>query len=180
MGNTTSCNGACVDLSTDRRNCGRCQNACTGLSSCVQGQCNAGCASGQAQCNGACTNTQADAQNCGQCGRACTQYASCVQGQCVQDPCLLNGAYNNPYVCHTECFMPDPACADFCAVNRLYNNGVCDPNCPLPDPDCQSGSYDPCAVNGWYGDGVCDTVCWYPDPDCDPPPPPPPPPDCGG
>ena len=65
--------GACVDLQTDPKNCGRCGNDCSSCHSCG-GECCAGVcglcfAAGQICCQGSyCVNPFTDTENCGGCG----------------------------------------------------------------------------------------------------------------
>ena len=72
------CNGKCVDLSTNRRNCGACGHACAPGQKCVNGVCGAGAASGggagnckapKVMCNGKCVNLSINRENCGRAGR---------------------------------------------------------------------------------------------------------------
>jgi hypothetical protein len=65
--------GACVDLQTDPKHCGRCGNDCSSCHSCG-GECCAGVcglcfAAGQICCQGSyCVNPFTDPENCGGCG----------------------------------------------------------------------------------------------------------------
>lgn len=93
--------GQCVDLGSDRLNCGACGNVCSdppgrtdSTTLCTSGMCRLHCGKGRADCNGNplddCeVNTDSDPQNCGACGRACDAIAgqACVGGQCVVEPC---------------------------------------------------------------------------------------------
>lgn len=98
------CMGQCVNLGTDRQNCGSCGYACReGVSLhssgiCTFGTCSLRCVQGRADCNGNMeddceTNTESDPQNCGACGKVCDAVAgqACVGGQCVVEPCAEDG-----------------------------------------------------------------------------------------
>lgn len=61
------CWGKCVNVDTDRQNCGRC------------GKC---CRYGQACCGGCCVDVLFDPMNCGCCGNKCMPGASCKYGMC--------------------------------------------------------------------------------------------------
>ncbi len=97
----TLCGSKCVDLLTDKRNCGTCSTDCinrwpdgTGIGFCSGGACEYGCAAGRGDCNGdwsdGCeTNFASDPRNCGACGNTCDLAAGqpCVQGRCVVEAC---------------------------------------------------------------------------------------------
>ncbi len=82
-GSLTSCGGACVDTSNDPKNCGSCDNACTGGMPCSGGKCLAMCPSTTTNCAGSCVDTQSDAKNCGTCGKACAAGEVCTAGTCA-------------------------------------------------------------------------------------------------
>jgi len=88
------CMGECVDLSSDRSNCGSCGFKCTDSSACTYGMCTLQCFEGWGDCNGNAAdgcevNTNSDPKNCGACGRLCDAVAgqACVGGACVVEPC---------------------------------------------------------------------------------------------
>lgn len=79
---------ACVNLSTDRMNCGEVGNACNDGEDCVGGSCVCGstggaCGTGESCCGGACLDTSADDANCGACGVACGAGLTCGGGACL-------------------------------------------------------------------------------------------------
>lgn len=53
-GGCTTCNGACVDISTDVLHCGGCSKPCANNQTCTNGTCTAPCPAKQVPCNGAC------------------------------------------------------------------------------------------------------------------------------
>lgn len=62
------CSGVCVDVSTDRANCGMCGRACGETGVCAGGVCSSGCGLGGQPC---CT------------GSVCEEGATCTAGMCV-------------------------------------------------------------------------------------------------
>lgn len=99
----TLCGGACVNLLTDLRHCGACENECrrykdtiddTVVPVCRYGSCSIECRLGFADCNGdvgdGCeAHLTTDQQNCGACGNACNALIGqpCIGGQCAVHPC---------------------------------------------------------------------------------------------
>ncbi len=81
---TVTCAGACVDITSDRSNCGGCNNSCGASQVCQESTCvNLVCPTNATPCPGACVFTQADNNNCGQCGVQCPAGATCQGGACV-------------------------------------------------------------------------------------------------
>nr|KYP62740.1 hypothetical protein KK1_017288 [Cajanus cajan] len=61
------CRRKCVNVSTDRNNCGMCGKRCKYSQVC---------------CKGKCVNTMFDKHHCGKCGNKCNKGDSCVYGLC--------------------------------------------------------------------------------------------------
>ncbi|KAL3740784.1 hypothetical protein ACJRO7_021979 [Eucalyptus globulus] len=61
------CNKQCVDVATDRLNCGACRKRCK---------------YGEMCCHGKCVNPSVDEKHCGRCGNKCSKGSSCVHGLC--------------------------------------------------------------------------------------------------
>jgi hypothetical protein len=85
----TGCGPHCVDLGTDRNNCGTCGSVCdtdAGLT-CTNGQCVLICTSTQVSCQTAssssCVDPTSDPVNCGGCGNVCARGTVCDDGGCV-------------------------------------------------------------------------------------------------
>ena len=77
----------CVNLLTDKNNCGECSLSCFGEASCKQAQCQ--CDSGFDACldegdqkSTHCVNFQTDSNHCGACNHSCPDGATCKGGQC--------------------------------------------------------------------------------------------------
>ena len=96
------CDGACVDTSTDARNCNGCGNSCDGMSgaSCIDGHC-ASCTTSD-ECNDMldCTMDRCEAM---QCRNALASGSCLIGGRCVgsgevnpEDPCERCDPTRNP------------------------------------------------------------------------------------
>lgn len=168
----TRCDGVCVDLQTDRSNCGACQKPCaSGV--CAGGVCGPGggaCPAGQTDCGGVCVDLQSDPNNCGACGTACG-ILHCITGFC----CPAGSD-----VCGGVCvdLFADPAncgaCGNVCAAGLVCRQrGMC--VCPVGLDSCNGVCADlqtdaancgacgtPCAANQFCEGGICiggDQLC---------------------
>jgi hypothetical protein len=141
----TRCGDACVDLQSDRLNCGACGAMCPGISVCIAGRCRTGtmCPPGQFMCASSCVDLQTDAMNCGACGNICSRDTACVSGSCVSAPsgcrssdtcargsvCLFApGTCGGPGTCispETLC-ATDPATTIVCGCDRRTYPSDCD------------------------------------------------------
>ncbi|KAG2297148.1 hypothetical protein Bca4012_001429 [Brassica carinata] len=61
------CSNKCVDLSTDKKNCGACNKKCNFTATC---------------CGGQCVNLAYDKRHCGECFHRCQPGRYCVYGLC--------------------------------------------------------------------------------------------------
>jgi hypothetical protein len=77
----TLCNGKCVNLKKNRRNCGACAHKCSDNEICVHGVCTA-CAPGTSRCGNKCVDLGNDSSNCGSCGNVCPEPLVCIDGEC--------------------------------------------------------------------------------------------------
>ena len=78
----TECEGSCVNLGFDRRNCGECGAACIPGDACVNGECTSECPGDQTNCGGVCADLMTDPGHCGECDHACRTDRTCVLGTC--------------------------------------------------------------------------------------------------
>ncbi len=119
----TPCYGACVDLGSDRGNCGGCGVVCEGGRHCFQGSC--ACDAACVTPNGQCANLASDAQNCGYCGNVCPGGTVCSGGACVEacgiglSPCAQGcvDLLSNDQSCG--------GCGNVCPVGHACSGGAC-------------------------------------------------------
>ncbi len=118
----------CVDLQTDRNNCGMLGNTCDEGEICVGGRCSCGgedCAAGQACCGGRCVDTSSDAANCGMCGKACQAGESCVDGTCR----CGSGATARACRPRSDSDLGELCCDGACVPQDNMNCGSCGTTC---------------------------------------------------
>ncbi|MDX2012184.1 MAG: FG-GAP-like repeat-containing protein [Myxococcaceae bacterium] len=126
-----SCDGRCVDVTTDPAHCGACGLACpaagtNAAAACVLGTCRAVCAPGFGDCDGDAANgcetaTSNSTSHCGVCGRVCAsargEPAACTNGRCTP--------------CPTGLATCGSTCAD--TTSNPQHCGACGVSCgPLP------------------------------------------------
>ncbi len=78
--NQSQCGNACVDLTSDKTNCGYCGAVCGNNLTCVQSQCT--CAPPFVDCAGTCVDTTTSNADCGSCGTVCVAPSTCQGGAC--------------------------------------------------------------------------------------------------
>ncbi len=157
---TVRCGMNCVDLSTDRLNCGTCGNYCYDNE----------LSGGTTCCSGSCTNLQADENNCGTCGNACGENQRCIGGMCTLIPsgsveisCRLGQT-----ACGMTCTDLDSdesncgMCGWACPSGRICAGGVCLPpggedGCGLGQIRCDGRCVDP--ETSWSNCGRCGHQC---------------------
>lgn len=154
------CNGECIDLTSDERNCGFCGLGCSFDEDCHNGRCL--CRSGE-QCGSGCVDVASDENNCGACGAHCP--FECVNGTCL---CQFT-------VCPSGCFdlENDPdhcgSCANNCPGTLLCVEGECVCGNPQLTPcppayfcvDTQISEYDcgTCGIKCSAGEICIEGVC---------------------
>ena len=144
------CNGTCIDVTSDRTNCGGCNRYCYGLEQCCNGVCTdvfddpdncmmcgnscpgetlcwnrscirTGCGESLTNCDGACVQTRTDPENCGYCGHRCGDAQICVNAVC------------------TNCFTGTIRCGDYIQENRCVDPKTSFTNCGECRHTCSSG-----------------------------------------
>lgn len=116
------CGGAtCIDLNTDAKHCGSCNNACGANMVCNMGMCAGGCGP-LMQCGSSCVDLQTDANHCGICNNAC-QGIPCTSGkcECPAGTMVCNGACVDTTTDSNNC----GACGKQCAVGQTCAGGIC-------------------------------------------------------
>jgi hypothetical protein len=129
-----NCDDKCVDVTSDRANCGACDKACGTGQNCVGGACQ--CAAPRVSCGAECIDTQTDAANCGTCGKTCATGEVCAEGKCYP-PCptgatRCGGICVNTQTDAKHCGM----CAKACAAGQGCADGVCGVLCEFPTKNC--------------------------------------------
>lgn len=135
----TCCSSTCVDMQTDKNNCGSCGTKCADDEACKDGTC-AGCsppcAAGETCCEGGTTCCEVCCEDA-----CCPSGESCVEGVCVTcTPACTAGQT----CCGGSCCPAGRICCDqtCCAAGEFCENGhcaTCNPVC-YPDETCCSGT----------------------------------------
>jgi hypothetical protein len=92
--NEIACSGTCVDIFTDKKNCGVCGRKCGSEEICMNARCGPACSkSGTTLCNDQCVDLDSDMNNCGACGTECrtslphSKGSLCSDGKCILSQC---------------------------------------------------------------------------------------------
>jgi hypothetical protein len=158
----------CVNVATDRTNCGACGMACGTGQACVAGVCVTDCPMGQTACGATCHNLQSDRAHCGACGTACATGQVCANGACVVECTagltLCSGACTNLQIDANHC----GACGTACATGQACRGGACVAGCVAGLSDCQGACRNfqaddrhcgrcgnACAAGTYCAAGVC-------------------------
>ncbi|HVV83797.1 MAG TPA: MXAN_6577-like cysteine-rich protein [Kofleriaceae bacterium] len=159
-GSQTLCGDVCVDLASDRANCGACGTTCLAGEVCSgAGACELSCQAGLTACDGTCTNTDSDRANCGACGHACDDGEVCNgSGQCELS-CQAGLT-----ACDGTCTDTDTdrancgACGHACGDGEVCDgNGQCDLVCPPGLTECDGACVD--TDHDLDNCGACGTTC---------------------
>lgn len=147
-----SCDGRCVDLSTDPEHCGACGEPCPDGMMCVGGACEDAasntpprCGPGLTDCGGTCADTRISPDHCGGCDAPCEAGRACEGGAC-QTSCREGFS-----ACGDECvdLKNDPQhcgrCGRACDPGRGCDGGRCE--CSV-HPSLDIGSTVPQRVEG--------------------------------
>lgn len=139
------CGGAtCLDLKTDKMNCGTCGNACSDVCCngvCIDttndsancGSCGMACTGGNTCCSSACVDTKSDKSNCGACGSTCN-------GTCTNGKCMMQCTVDLGSCAHSPC-VSGVALTDMCD-----NDGCTYLICDFIDSTCCSSTWDSTCV----------------------------------
>jgi hypothetical protein len=135
------CGGFCVDLQTDRENCGRCGRDC-GQNPCRGGKCVNPCRAGRRYCHGECVNVLTNPAHCGGCNRRCFPNNLCEGGRCTA--CRQRGERGENCRSAAQCCydvapapLADPAEFDNAIYCEEWSEGDIDQACP----ELPAGSY---------------------------------------
>ncbi|MBL8950057.1 MAG: hypothetical protein JNK82_04730 [Myxococcaceae bacterium] len=158
----TDCDGKCVDLATDSRNCGTCGKTCGAGSVCRDGTCGVSCSTGLTQCTDRCVNTQVDPMNCGGCGTTCQANETCSTGTCTSvcpmGTQLCSGGCVNVQTDSSNCGM----CGMACTATQRCVTGTCRDVCGAGTTACPgAGGSTLCAQteNDPANCGGCGITC---------------------
>ena len=84
------CGSSCVNIFSDKENCGVCGRACKNQEICVNAQCDPACTkSGTSLCDDSCVDLDTDMNNCGTCGTACKTLPNSMGSECMQGKCTI-------------------------------------------------------------------------------------------
>ncbi|MFL5321649.1 MAG: DVUA0089 family protein [Myxococcaceae bacterium] len=133
----TSCNGVCVDTSSDPTNCGTCGFGCGQGTVCYSGLCLSSCGNGQLQ-----TDEQCDDGN-RQNGDGCSSNCQKESGYSCS---------GTPSVCTTRCGDGVKAPSEGCDDGNTSNGDGCSGTCTVEAGFACAGEPSVCATN--CGDGV--------------------------
>ena len=165
-----NCSGTCIDVRTDRTNCGVCGVACGDDQVCSQGSCQKSCSGTETSCYGGCFELKTDEEHCGACDISCEDGQTCLDGFC--------GCAVNELNCGGTCVDPQSdvlncgGCDQNCREDLVCANGSCDVDCGRSLTDCGSACVntdrDPdhcgecfksCSDGEVCSDGMCTVRC---------------------
>ncbi len=121
----TACGSACVQITSDTKNCGGCGAACAAGQVCMLGKCQASCGVGYSECDGGCYDVQRTGAHCGRCGSDCGEKQSCSEGACV-DTCP-SGQVSCGGACVDTAFHSSHCggCFQACEGSLVCSEGAC-------------------------------------------------------
>jgi hypothetical protein len=112
------CDDACVNLTNDPNNCGRCGVTCKNGEVCSDSACSLSCVGGSSRCDDRCVDLVNDPGNCGQCGKKCDDSQVCSTS-----------------ICAVDCLGGSKLCGALCVETKVdpKNCGACGKVCPTGD-----------------------------------------------
>ncbi|MCB9558369.1 MAG: hypothetical protein H6707_19800 [Deltaproteobacteria bacterium] len=138
-GTSTCCSDSCVDLKSNKNNCGAC-----GVKIPTDGVCDNGvpkCSGSLTNCASVCLSTLFDEKNCGKCGRTCSATANCDQGNCVN--VVEEKTYVAGMTCDSICGKTGATCV---AASVGYTDGYW--HCAGPKITCDKAISRYSSCNG--------------------------------
>ncbi len=153
----TRCGTTCVNLQSDVKNCGGCDNACKSNEVCNAGSCGSTCQAPTTDCNGSCVNIQTDNKHCGGCDNACSSTEVCDAGQC-KSTCqggtvACNGNCTDLNTDAKHCGQ----CGNVCPSTQTCKAGKCEDLCSSGTTLCGGLCVD-LSSNGQHC-GACNNAC---------------------
>ena len=137
---SSTCDGVCIDTTSNVQHCGSCQTACKAGETCSAGKCAIACPGGQVACDGLCYQLSNDRLHCGSCTVQCKAGEVCGNGLCTtncptgQDNCggTCADKQTDPKHCGdcaTVCGPNDECVAGACVIacKTQLNQGITDP-----------------------------------------------------
>jgi hypothetical protein len=140
------CGTACVDTTSDGKNCGACGTVCGDGTTCLSSVCSGSCTKDQVLCpDGKCANLLTDPDHCGDCDTKCGLDGSGTPKICKDAVCQLD--------CSTKTACPGGAtCVDLNTDDA--NCGACGHACPSGQK-CALGTCVACPSTGT----ICGKTC---------------------
>ncbi len=157
----------CIDMLTDRQNCGGCGIACASGQVCSEGTCAATCQPGLVDCNQSCVDPKTSGQHCGatagcgadagSSGTVCPSGQVCTDGTC-QTTCLANevqcnGSCIDPLTnpefcgakgsCTTTTGDNTDSAGSICPTGEVCSAGACAISCQPSQVKCGDTCIDP-------------------------------------
>lgn len=133
-----TCGSACVNVFTDRKNCGVCGRACGDQEICKEARCGPACTDNSATlCDDRCVDLETDMNNCGACGTECKTFLSnakgslCTNGQCTVSSCKTDYADCNEKIsdgCEINLRLDASncgSCGEICSTGQVCYNKKC-------------------------------------------------------
>jgi len=133
------CGSSCVDVFSDKKNCGVCGRACKSQEKCENARCGPACTeSGTSLCDDKCVDMDTDMNNCGSCGTECETFLPNAKGSlCANGLCIISQ-------CKTDYGDCNKALSDGCEVDLRIDAGNCG-SCGVKCPAGQVCYYKKCS-----------------------------------